>query len=188
MSATASPLHYSEEELLSSGSFREPLFANGVRCHGGFDDEGRYCSPRVLFRNPAINAWQDQLRQGGDTLFEISHELIPPVHPNVAQAKLLLQNGVREPIVRALTIISIVEGFGARIRELPLPDFSSEVVEDLEGTCLAHLGKGLIEAHARDEAGHRDEGGHKQMWEAARDLGLSKPERPRYTFKADSLA
>ena len=65
MSATASPLHYSEEELLSSGSFREPLFANGVRCHGGFDDEGRYCSPRVLFRNPAINAWQDRLRQGG---------------------------------------------------------------------------------------------------------------------------
>jgi hypothetical protein len=178
MSATASPLHYSEEELLSSGSFREPLFANGVRCHGGFDDEGRYCSPRVLFRNPAINAWQDLLRQGGDTLFEISPDLIPPVHPNVAQAKLLLQNGVREPIVRALTIISIVEGFGAMIRDVKVPDLESLLVEPIHGTALAHLQRGLFEAHARDESGYRDEGGHKQMWEAARDAALENPKIP----------
>jgi hypothetical protein len=85
---------------------------------------------------------------------------------------------VRDPVTRALTIISIVEGFGARIREVPVPDLSKEVAEDLDGTCLAHLKGGLYEAHARDEAGHRDEGGHKQMWEAARDLGLDRPEIP----------
>src|SRR5262249_25599343 len=73
---------------------------------------------------------------------------------------------------------SIVEGFGARIRDLPLPDLPATFVEDIDGTAIAHLGEGLFEAHARDEAGHRREGGHKQMWEAARDLGLDKPELP----------
>jgi hypothetical protein len=64
-------------------------------------------------------------------------------------------------------------GFGARIREVKVPDFAAEVKESVEGTALAHLANGLFEAHARDEAGHRNEGGHKQMWEAARDLGLA---------------
>ena len=105
-------------------------------------------------------------------------EYVPPHYPNYPQAKLLLQEGVRDPITRSLTIISIVEGFGARIRDLPLPDFRAEVVEDVGGTALAHLANGLFEAHARDEAGFRDQGGHKQMWEAARDLGLAKPEIP----------
>src|SRR5262249_41407157 len=88
------------------------------------------------------------------------------------------QEGVREPVIRALSTISIVEGFGARIRDLVLPDLAREVKQDLAGTALAHLGNGLFEAHARDEAGWREEGGHKQMWEAARDLGLAKPEIP----------
>jgi hypothetical protein len=59
-----------------------------------------------------------------------------------------------------------------------VPDLRALVVEPIEGTALAHLGGGLFEAHARDEAGYRDRGGHKQMWEAARDLALEKPKIP----------
>ena len=103
---------------------------------------------------------------------------MPPQHPNVAQAKLLLQNGVREPIVRALTIISIVEGFGAMIRDVRVPKLEPLFVEGIEGTALAHLRLGLFEAHARDESGYREEGGHKQMWEAARDQALENPKIP----------
>jgi hypothetical protein len=114
----------------------------------------------------------------GGALITLQEKYVPPHYPNYAQAKLLLQNGIVDPITRSLTTISIVEGFGARIRDVPLPDLRAEIVEDIDGTALAHLGAGLFEAHARDEAGHRSEGGHKQMWEAARDLGLDKPEVP----------
>ena len=40
---------------------------------------------------------------------------------------------------------------------------------------MDHLGRGLYEAHARDEAGFEDEGGHKQMWFAARDVAFENP-------------
>ena len=175
---TADQLHFSAEELLSSQPYKEPLIANGVRCHGGFDEDGIYRSPRTLFRGPAITAWQNQLTRNGHDLFEIAPELMPPTHPSVAQSKLLLQNDVREPIVRALTVISIVEGFGAMIRDVKVPDLSSLIVEPFDGTALAHLTAGLFEAHARDESGYRDEGGHKQMWEAARDSALENPKIP----------
>jgi len=108
----------------------------------------------------------------------VPEKYVPPNYPNYPQAKFLLKEGVVEPVTRALTIISIIEGFGARIREVKVPDFSAEIKESVEGTAVAHLANGLFEAHARDEAGHRNEGGHKQMWEAARDLGLSKPHVP----------
>jgi len=170
-------LEYSREELLSDVPYEETLVAGGVRCHGGFTG-GHYVSPRTLHRQPAIAAWQARLRSDGQPLVHLPVEYVPPHYPNYPQAKLLLQEGVRDPITRSLTIISIVEGFGARIRDVALPDLGAEVVEDLEGTCVAHLGTGLFEAHARDEAGFRDQGGHKQMWEAARDLGLAKPEIP----------
>ena len=123
-------------------------------------------------------AWQARLQREGHGVVEIPRALMPPQYPNVAQAKLLLKHGVRDPIVRTLTIISIVEGFGAIIRDVKVPKLAEAFVEPLEGTALDHLGRGLFEAHARDEAGWRDEGGHKQMWEAARDLALEKPKIP----------
>ena len=169
---------YSAEELLSSEVYEEPLIANGVRCHGGFDSDGKYHSPRTLHRGPAIQAWQAQLAHEGHDLVDIPWALMPPQYPNVAQAKLLLRNGVREPLVRALTIISIVEGFGAMIRDVSVPDLRKILVEPIDGTALDHLGGGLFEAHARDESGYRDEGGHKQMWEAARDAALENPKVP----------
>lgn len=171
-------LSWKPEDLLATDPGLEPLVANGVRCHGGFDADGRYRSPRTLHRAVAIRAWQERLAREGAPLVEISRALIPPQFPNVAQARLLLQEGVRDPIVRALTTIAIVEGFGAIIRDVPIPDLPACVREPLDGTALAHLGGGLFEAHARDEAGHRDEGGHKQMWEAARDMALENPKIP----------
>jgi hypothetical protein len=169
---------FSAEEILASGDFAEPLIANGVRCHGGFDADGCYGSPRILYRGPAIQAWQAQLGRDGHDLIEISEALMPPQYPNVEQATLLLQNGVRDPIVRTLTIIAIVEGFGAMIRDVKVPDLRSLFVEPIDGTALAHLDQGLFEAHARDESGYRNEGGHKQMWEAARDAALENPKIP----------
>jgi hypothetical protein len=171
-------LEYTEAQLLAEHDFEEPLVAGGVRCHGGFI-KGEYVSPRTLVREPAIAAWKTRLADEGQPLIQLPARYIPPHYPNVAQAKLLLLEGIREPIVRALTTISIVEGFGALVRDLPLPDLGTAVAEDIGGTALAHLRSGLFEAHARDEAGHRDQGGHKQMWEAARDLGLDRPEIPQ---------
>jgi hypothetical protein len=172
------PLVYSADQLLDSGGYDSQLIAGGVRCHGGFDAEGRYRSPRTLHRAPAILAWQSQLLRDGAEVIQIDRALMPPQYPNVEQAKLLLRHGVRDPIVRTLTIISIVEGFGAVIRDVAVPDLTECVVEPVTGTALAHLGGGLFEAHARDESGWREEGGHKQMWEAARDLALESPKIP----------
>ncbi|HIG72414.1 MAG: hypothetical protein ABGX04_10230 [Myxococcales bacterium] len=171
-------LIYTNEELLANGDYREPLIANEVRCHGGFLEDGLYRSPRTLHRAPAIDAWKKQLADQGHELIDLTRDLTPPQYPNVAQAKLLLRNGVREPIVRALTIISIVEGFGAMIRDVRVPKLEDLFVGGVEGTALAHLRGGLFEAHARDESGYRDEGGHKQMWEAARDEALENPKIP----------
>jgi hypothetical protein len=182
MSVAAEPepdrLVYTAEELLSSGEYKEPLIANDVRCHGGFQDDGLYRSPRTLHRAPAIDAWKRQLAGQGHDLIGLSRDLTPPQYPNVAQAKLLLRHGVREPIVRALTIISIVEGFGAMIRDVRVPELEALFVGGVAGTALAHLRGGLFEAHARDESGYQDEGGHKQMWEAARDEALENPKIP----------
>jgi hypothetical protein len=172
------PLQYSRDELLDSGRYAEPLIAGGVRCHGGFEADGRYRSPRTLHRTPAVQAWQARLAREGKPLLAIDRALMPPQYPNVEQARLLLREGVRDPVVRRLTIISIVEGFGAIIRDVRVPPLDALFVEPISGTALAHLSGGLFEAHARDEAGYRDEGGHKQMWEAARDLALEKPKIP----------
>ena len=170
-------LEYSEEQLLSSVAYDEPLIANGVRCHGGFVG-GRYHSPRSAVRSPAISAWQAQLRAQGKPLIDVPLALVPPHSPSAAQAVLLLREGVRDPLVRTLTTIAIIEGFGALIRDAAVPDLKTCVREPLDGTAVAHLRTGLFEAHARDEAGHRQEGGHKQMWEAARDLALDNPSIP----------
>jgi hypothetical protein len=169
---------FTREELLASAPCAAPLIAGNVRCHGGFDAEGRYRSPRTLHRAPAIAAWQARLAREGAALLEIPRASMPPQYPNVEQSTLLLRHGVRDPIVRTLTIISIVEGFGAIIRDVRVPDLGALVLEPIEGTALAHLAAGLFEAHARDESGYKDEGGHKQMWEAARDLALEKPKIP----------
>jgi hypothetical protein len=171
-----SRLNFSTDEILANVPTSEPLIVNGVKCHGGFDTDGHYRSPRTAYRVPAIKAWQEQhVATSGTALFEIPADTVAPQMPNVAQVKFLLKSGVREPMVRWLSEIAIVEGFGAMIRELPVPPLNTFIREDTAGTALAHLTSGLFEAHARDEAGWTEEGGHRQMWDAARDAALSNP-------------
>jgi hypothetical protein len=47
--------------------------------------------------------------------------------------------------------------------------------ESIKGTAIDHLGKGLFEAHGRDEAGWEKEAGHKDMWFTARDIAFENP-------------
>ena len=149
-----SRLNFSTDEILANVDTREPLIVKGIKCHGGFDADGIYRSPRTAFRVPAIEAWQRQhVATSGTALFEIPADTVSPQVPNVSQVKFLLKAGVREPMVRWLSEIAIVEGFGAMIRELPVPPLNTFIREDTAGTALAHLASGLFEAHARDEAG-----------------------------------
>ena len=167
---------YTETELLECHRYEAPLIVGGVRCHGGFDESGTYVSPRTRNRVPAIEAWQAQHRsQFATDLLEVPLDTWPAHYPNVAQAKYLVANQLPDPIVATLTRIGTVEGFGSMIRYSAIPPLAQCFDEDLTGTATAHLGGGLYEAHARDEAGHEDEGGHKQMWFAARDIGFESP-------------
>jgi hypothetical protein len=169
-------LDYTEDEILASHDYAAPLYAGGVRCHGGFDDDGRYVSPRTRNRVPAIAAWQaHRAEQFGTPLLDVPLETWPAHYPSLPQARFLLEQGVREPIVATLTRIGTVEGFGGLIRHTFFPDLQSCFDEDVRGTAMSHLQRGLYEAHARDEAGFEDEGGHKQMWFAARDVAFENP-------------
>ncbi|HZR13807.1 MAG TPA: hypothetical protein VFC33_11220 [Acidimicrobiia bacterium] len=169
-------LEWTEDELLASDPIAEPLVAGGRRCHGGFDDTGAYRSPRTRNRAPAIAAWQRHHRdQFGTELVEAPLDTWPESYPNVAQAKFLLREGVSAPVVATLTRIGTVEGFGAMIRHAQIGDLQRFFDEPVDGTAIAHLQRGLFEAHARDEAGFADEAGHRDMWWAARDIAFDRP-------------
>ncbi len=169
-------LDWTEEELLATHAVAEPLIAGGVKCHGGFDDDGTYVSPRTKNRWPAIENWEAQRQTDfGTPVLDADLSTWPENYPNVAQAKYLLSEGVRDPIIATLTRIGTVEGFGAMIRYSNIPDMQACFDDEIKGTAMTHLDRGLYEAHARDEAGYEDEGGHKQMWFAARDVAFENP-------------
>ncbi len=169
-------LEWTEDELLATDAIDEPLVVGGVRCHGGFDDAGAYHSPRTRNRGPAIDAWQRNHAEAfGTGLIDVPLSTWPETYPNVDQAKFLIRAGVREPIVTTLTRIGTVEGFGAMIRYANVGDPQRHFDESVAGTSIAHLHRGLFEAHARDEAGFESEAGHKQMWFAARDVAFESP-------------
>jgi hypothetical protein len=147
-----------------------------VRCHGGFDADGSYVSPRTRHRVPAIEAWQVQHRATfGTEVLHVPLDTWPEHFPNVAQARHLITSGVPEPLIATLTRIGTVEGFGANIRFLQPGNMQKHFAEDIRGTGIDHLGKGLFEAHGRDEAGWEEEAGHKDMWFAARDIAFENP-------------
>ena len=173
---TTAQVEFTAEELLADVSVAEPLIAGGVRCHGGFDDSGAYVSPRTRFRVPAIEAWQQRHEElFGNSVLHVPMELWPENFPNVEQASYLVRAGVPEPLVATLTRIGTVEGYGANIRLLKPSKLQRHFVEDIRGTAIDHLGKGLFEAHGRDEAGWELEAGHKDMWFAARDIAFESP-------------
>lgn len=167
---------FTSDELLADCDTVEPLFAGGVRCHGGFDESGAYVSPRTKHRVPAIEAWQRKHREDfGKDVVDIPLETWPENFPNVDQARYLIEAGVREPLIATLTRIGTVEGFGANIRYLAPGDMQRHFDESIDGTATDHLGKGLFEAHGRDEAGWEKEAGHMDMWFAARDIAFENP-------------
>jgi hypothetical protein len=167
---------WTERELLEGDRVTEPLVLAGYRCHGGFDADGTYRSPRTRFRVPAIEAWQRNHReQFGTELLDVPLETWPSTYPSVAQSRFLLEQGVREPVIMALTRIGTVEGFGAMIRHAAVPDRQQFFADSIGGTAIEHLDRGLFEAHARDEAGWDEEAGHQHMWFAVRDLAFEHP-------------
>jgi len=169
-------LEYSATELLLDHDMAEPLLAGDRRCHGGFDADGHYLSPRTRFRTEAIEHWQQSHRETfGAELLHAPLDTWPGHYPNVEQFRLLLRHGIREPMIVALTRIGTVEGFGAMIRYLAPADMQPFFDEDIRGTAVSHLGRGLVEAHARDEAGWEEEAGHNEMWFAARDIAFEHP-------------
>jgi hypothetical protein len=169
-------LQYDQGELLASHEYVEPLMVGGMRCHGGFDHDGRYVPPRTLYRVPAIEAWKAKRQADfGTPLLDVPLATWPEHYPNLAQARYLLQEGVSQPLVSTLTRIGTVEGFGAAIRNVPLPELRRCFDEEIEGTAIEHLGRGLYEAHARDEAGYEGVAGHREMWFAARDVAFDCP-------------
>jgi hypothetical protein len=169
-------VEFTEAELLADVEVVEPLRAGGVRCHGGFDAAGRYVSPRTRFRVPAIAAWGRQNSERFSTeLVDVPLERWERSFPNVEQTRHLIRSGVREPLVATLTRIGTVEGYGANIRLLKPKDLQRHFVEDVQGTAIDHLGRGLFEAHGRDEAGCDGLAGHRDMWFAVRDMAFGAP-------------
>ncbi len=173
---TTDQVTFTEAELLLDHAIAEPPIAGGVRCHGGFAADGTYVSPRTAHRVPAIEAWQAQHRATFQTEpIHVPLDTWPGHVPNVAQARHLIRSGVPEPLIATLTRIGTVEGFGANIRFLQPGNMQRHFAEDIAGTAIDHLGKGLFEAHGRDEAGWEEEAGHKDMWFAARDIAFESP-------------
>ena len=169
-------LDWTETELLADERIDEPLVVRDVVCHGGYAD-GAYVSPRSRFRRSAIEAWQASHRETfGSEVLDAPLSAFPPHYPNLEQAQFLLGQGVREPIVGILTRVGTVEGYGGAIRELaPQGDVQRHFDDDVRGTAIAHLSKGLLEAHARDESGWGDQAGHDRMWYAVRDIAFENP-------------
>ncbi len=173
---TTQQVEFTFEELIMDDDYAEPLLANGVRCHGGFDEDGTYVSPRTRFRGPAIEAWEEQrLERTGKEPLGMPLDTWPESFPNIEQSKFLIRNGAPQQTITSLTRIGTVEGFGAMMRHLPLPDVQVVIDDDITGTATEHIRKGLFESHARDEAGWEAEAGHNLMWFAARDIAFENP-------------
>ena len=173
-------VNFTAEELLASHKYEEPLVVTPLGdtlFHGGFDASGEYVSPRTLNRWPAINAWRAKHEaETGMPLISCPSDFFADFYPNVEQAKYLLSEGVRDPLIQMLTHIGTIEGFGSIIRFVEAGNLQRHFDESIDGTATAHLGLGLYEAHARDESGFELEGGHQQMWYGVRDLAFENPE------------
>jgi hypothetical protein len=176
-----SQLVYTEQEIMSDHAYAKKHEVGGHRLHGGFDAEGNYISPRMLVREPAIEAWTEALRKRGGDILKVDPAVQNmPRYPNYDQMKLLLRNGVEKPLWNSLTTISILEGRGRFIAEQVWPDLQEIIVEDLSEMGLGHLRKGLLVAHGLDEGGEpaKGIGAHDVMWIAVRDLAFGPRDYP----------
>lgn len=168
---------YSRDELMAEHAYAKPQVEWGYRLHGGFDDKGRYVSPRTLNRWGAVEAWQEQLKGRGGSLIDATVKLLKRGnYPSLQQESLLLANGLGQSLWNSLTVTGVIEARGRALCEVEAPNFQDIIVEDLAGTCTGHLNKGLLYAHGLDEGGNpaQGEGGHDAMWFALRDLLFGK--------------
>jgi hypothetical protein len=176
-----SELIYSKADLLAEHDYARPQIEAGYRLHGGFDLEGRYLSPRTLKRWGAVKAWQAALERRGWPLIDASTRLLQRgSYPSFEQQKLLLGLGLGRTLWNSLTVTGIVEARGQFLAAFDPPSFALIVEDDIAGTAVGHLGKGLLEAHGFDEGGapERGEGGHDTMWFAVRDLLFGRDAYP----------
>ena len=165
-------LAYSRDELMEDHAYAEPQVEAGYRLHGGFDERGRYISPRTLNRWPAVEAWQKHLATRGFPVIDASLRLLTRgPYPTAEQQKFLLSHGCGETLWNSLTITGVIEARGLMLAQAIAPDFQQIVVEDISEAALGHLNKGLLAAHGYDEGGRKDRGvgGHDAMWFAVRD-------------------
>lgn len=176
-----SKLTYTRDEIMADHPYAQQHIEAGYRLHGGLDDKGNYISPRTLNRWPAVEAWQEQLAQRGQKIIDASTRLLKRgPYPTVDQQKFLLGHGFGETLWNSLTITGIIEARGGMLAQAVAPDFQEIIVEDLSGTCLGHLNKGLLAAHGYDEGGQKalGIGGHDDMWFAVRDALFGKDAYP----------
>ncbi len=172
---------FTREELLADHAHAAPHEVAGWRLHGGLDATGRYLPPRMLFREPAVRAWERSLLARGGTLLPADLSLLPaPIFANLEQQKLLLRRGLGQTLWNTLTITGVIEARGRLLAEIPAPDFAEVVKDDLSQTALGHLQKGLLEAHGFDEGGVPNSGlgAHDAMWFALRDLAFGPDAYP----------
>ncbi len=174
-------LEFERDELFREDDYASPQLESGRRLHGGMDDEGRYISPRMRVRAPAIAAWTEALRARGGDLMDTDSSLLAGIrYPSDPQVKLLLQEGLGRSFWNNLTIIGHIEARGRVLAELEFPDFQHAAHEDVTAMAVGHLHKGLLEAHGLDEGGEPDKGigGHDAMWFALRDLAFGEVDYP----------
>ena len=173
MSTATLQLQYSEADLMADHEYSAPHMVLGERLHGGFLADGTYQPPRALVREPAMDAWEQELIARGGSVFDADASLLDGLRmPTLDQARVLLRNDLPETFWNGLTIIGKIEAKGRLLAEIEFPDLADHVVEDISGMAIGHLNKGLLLAHGLDEGGQPDMGigGHDAMWFAARDL------------------
>jgi hypothetical protein len=175
-------LRYAREELLRSHDFASPHTIGGERLHGGFDANARYVSPRLLVRAPAVDAWTEALRARGGDLLPAGPSLLAGVRAtNEAQQKLLLREGLGQTFWDMLTVIGEIEGRGRLLVDIEFPELAEALHGDASDWAIAHLNRGLLEAHGLDEGGEPalGIGGHDRMWFALRDLAFGPVDFPQ---------
>ena len=172
---TSTPTRWSSEELLADHPDLEPLVAAGQRCHGGFDADGEYLSPRTRFRTAADRgvAGLSTARSSAPSSRR-RLDSWPASSPNVAQSSSLLEAGSPRPVISALTRIGTVEGFGGAMRMWIVEDLQSHFDEEIAGPTLEHLPACSRPRRATKPVG-KTSSATSDMWFVARDIAFEDP-------------